>query len=178
MCACPDIREVFLAPGEYHFGGGYTRVATVLGSCVSVAAWHPALQIGGMCHFMLPQGPGNGGGAFDGRYANSAMQWLRHEMACCGTTPQGYRIHVLGGSSMFACDPSLPAARIGERNIEAARELLKHHGFPTAAADVGGASSRRVMLEVWSGRIDVARTAAFPIVTSDTPLLRTGSWKK
>ncbi|WP_416638624.1 hypothetical protein [Pseudomonas sp. OHS18] len=37
----PAITEVYLQPGGYHFGGPYTRVRTLLGSCVSIVLWHP-----------------------------------------------------------------------------------------------------------------------------------------
>jgi chemotaxis receptor (MCP) glutamine deamidase CheD len=33
------LHEVFLNPGEFHFGEGTTRISTLLGSCVSITLW-------------------------------------------------------------------------------------------------------------------------------------------
>ena len=166
MIAVSEIAEIFLGPGDYHFGGENTRIVTVLGSCISIAAWHPSMRIGGMCHYVLPDGEAGQKGAFDGRYADTAMNWLLREMHRCGTSPRGYRIHVFGGSCMFAYGGSSPAAAVGARNIEAARALLNHHGFPPAAADVGGASSRRVVFDFWSGRIEVVKSQATAVMAT------------
>jgi chemotaxis receptor (MCP) glutamine deamidase CheD len=63
---------------------------------------------------------------------------------------------------MFPCDGSFPAAAVGTRNIEAAKVLLSQHGFPRAAADVGGTSSRRVVFDFRSGRIEVIKSQPTP----------------
>ena len=49
-----NVTEVFLQPGEFHFGHARTRIKTILGSCVAITMWHPILRIGGMCHYLLP----------------------------------------------------------------------------------------------------------------------------
>ncbi len=49
-----DVETVVLRPGDFHFGGGHTRISTLLGSCVSITLWHPRRLIGGMCHYMMP----------------------------------------------------------------------------------------------------------------------------
>jgi len=40
--------EIALQAGELHFGNRNTRIRTLLGSCISITAWHPQLPIGGM----------------------------------------------------------------------------------------------------------------------------------
>ena len=45
-----NIVDVFLQPGDIHFGGADTRIRTVLGTCVAISLWHPVRQIGGMSH--------------------------------------------------------------------------------------------------------------------------------
>ena len=64
-----SVQEVFLNPGDFHFAGGHTRIRTLLGSCVSIALWHPERKLGGMCHFILPErGQPAAGQELDGRY--------------------------------------------------------------------------------------------------------------
>ena len=74
-----DIREVFLQPGGFYFGGGRTRISTLLGSCISITLWHPARRIGGMCHFMLPTRGQPAGAPLDGRYADEALALRRYD---------------------------------------------------------------------------------------------------
>lgn len=94
--------EVFLQPGEYHFGDRNTRIRTLLGSCVAVVIWHPLLQIGGMCHVLLPQRSGRRGSAtLDGRYADEALQLLLQAAAAAGTEAGEYQAKLFGGGNMF-----------------------------------------------------------------------------
>lgn len=94
--------EVFLQPGEYHFGDRNTRIRTLLGSCVSVVIWHPLLLIGGMCHFLLPQRSGrHSGSTLDGRYADEALQLLLQAASAAGTRAEEYQAKLFGGGNMF-----------------------------------------------------------------------------
>ena len=54
MNKTPNKNDVFLLPGEFHFGDQDDRIITLLGSCVAITLWHPEKRIGGMCHYMLP----------------------------------------------------------------------------------------------------------------------------
>jgi chemotaxis protein CheD len=76
LFASTDPHTVFLHPGEFYFGGGPTRIATLLGSCVSITVWHPRLLVGGMCHYMLPNRQRPPQAALCGRYGDEAMEWL------------------------------------------------------------------------------------------------------
>ena len=54
MSPDPEVREIFLNPGDYAFGDEQVRMRTLLGSCVAVTFWHPKLRVGAMCHYLLP----------------------------------------------------------------------------------------------------------------------------
>jgi chemotaxis protein CheD len=73
--------NVFLQPGDFHFGAGRTRISTLLGSCISITLWHPARLIGGMCHFMLPSRGLPAGVPLDGRYADEALAMFDRAVA-------------------------------------------------------------------------------------------------
>ena len=45
---------IYLHPAQMCFCGRPSRVETVLGSCVAVTMWNARLQIGCICHAVLP----------------------------------------------------------------------------------------------------------------------------
>ena len=148
-----DALEIFLQPGEFYFGDGVTRIRTLLGSCVAIVLWQPQLRIGGMCHFMLPsRSHRKHEKPLDGRYADDAMQMFMQELRHTHTKPGEYRTRLVGGGQMFHQPVNLGAGiDICARNMEAARELVKHHGFALHAQDLGGNGHRNVIFDLWSG---------------------------
>lgn len=152
----PNVIEIFLQPGEWYFGDCDTRIRTVLGSCVSLALWHPRRRIGGMCHYMLPS-RGLGlvpAGELDGRYADEAMALLVREMRAAGTEPAEYQLKMFGAGNMFPGLMCLQSqAHVPTRNMAAARALAARYGLKVAAEHMGGAGHRHVMLDVWSGDV-------------------------
>lgn len=97
----PRIVEVFLQPGDFYFGDRETRIRTLLGSCISIVMWHRRLQIGGMCHCLLPSSSKTDRTRLDGRYADDAIQLLLQEIKASGTRPKEYEVKLFGGGNMF-----------------------------------------------------------------------------
>lgn len=149
-----QILEIFLQPGELYFGDRNTRIRTVLGSCVSMVFWHPEQLVGGMCHYMLPSADGGRSGRpLDGRYADEAMALLLREIETVGAPHREYHVKVFGGGDMFANTPKVAASHVGQRNVEAARCLVKEHGFSCVAEHLGGTGHRNVIFDIWSGHV-------------------------
>ena len=152
------VHEVFLNPGDFYFGAGETRIVTLLGSCISITAWHPVRHIGGMCHYLLPSQGGCGSVKNpDGRYADEAIQLLLHKIAQHHTQPQEYQIKIFGGGNMFpqyrGKNTCTNYNDVGSRNIEAARLLLNEHGFPIHTEHVGEAGHRKLIFNLWNGDV-------------------------
>ena len=155
MKAALDALEIFLQPGDLYFGEGKTRIRTLLGSCVAITLWHPQRQIGGMCHYMLPQRPRpKPGDEMDGRYAEDAMQMFMRELRRSKSKPSDYQVKLFGGGSMFA-QPSHARAgmNISQKNVEFGRALMTQYGFKTHGEDLGGNGHRNVILDLWSGDV-------------------------
>lgn len=144
----------YLNPGELYFGQGHVRIATLLGSCVSITLWHPDKRHGGMCHFILDS-RGAPAERLDGRYADEAMALFLAELSQRGTRPRDYEVKLFGGGNMFASTPSASGPLdVGARNVAAAEHLLAMHGFPPAKArHVGGHGHRRLLFELWNGDV-------------------------
>jgi chemotaxis protein CheD len=96
----------FCSRGVY-FGGGRTRISTLLGSCISITLWHPARRIGGMCHFMLPTAA-SPPAPLDGRYADEALALFDRAVATAASQPADYQVKVFGGGNMLTHPGTAP----------------------------------------------------------------------
>jgi chemotaxis protein CheD len=116
-----------------------------------------------MCHYMLPGASQNPSpDSPPGLYAEGAVQWFLEAISNAGTVPGDYVAKLFGGGRMFGSNtPNAEPAGYGldicDRNIACGRELLQEKGFKVAAEDVGGAGSREVLFEIWSGDAWVCR---------------------
>lgn len=145
--------EIYLKPGEFHFGGGDTRIHTLLGSCVAITLWHPVLHVGGMCHFLLPSRDGRPSSGLDGRYADEAIQLFMQEIGKCSTLPDEYQTKLFGGGNMFPRLTGKNATEVGEHNVEAARFLLLANDLRIQSEDVGSNGHRRIILDLRDGHV-------------------------
>ena len=152
------IVDVFLKPGDIHFGGANTHIRTVLGSCVAISVWHPVRRIGGLSHCLLPSaGRTCAATEYDGRYVDEAVPWLLREMARNGTRPREYQIKLFGGGNMFNNTGAGIHADIGRKNAALASTLLDQLGLTIHVRDVGGRVSRSLIFEVATGDVWVRR---------------------
>ena len=144
----------FLLPGDWYFGMGGS-IRTLLGSCVAVTFWHPLLHLGGMCHFVLPTSGKKRGATLDGRYGDEAIEALLQSAQRATPRLLEYRIGLYGGGRMFAVAGRDDAHDIGQRNIEAARQLLARVNLPICATHCGGSGHRNICLDLDSGIVAV-----------------------
>ena len=150
-----DIEEVFLNPGDFHFGARHTRISTLLGSCVSITLWHPRRHIGGMCHYMLTTRPRGTGKTLDGRYADEAFALFLREVEAAGTHPGEYEAKLFGGGNMFTSSDG-SKLDIGRRNVDFGRQFLQSKGIALKAEHVGGDGRRKLHFNVWNGDVWLA----------------------
>lgn len=146
--------DVFLDPGDWFVGDAAFRIRTVLGSCVSIALWHPGARVGGMSHFLLPtRGATAAGQGLDGRYGDEALLLLlgQFRQACL---PAGdFVAKVFGGGNMFPEQTAAGSIPVGQRNGEAARTLLQAHGIPIVSESLFGVGHRQIIFDVASGDV-------------------------
>jgi chemotaxis protein CheD len=155
--------EVFLQPAECYFGDEHTRIRTILGSCVSVTAWHPQKRVGFMCHYMLASRPAAKDKKLDATYAEDAIATFLREADRSVTDPKDYTIKIFGGGNMFpknrSCQPA-PSGCLGDncssvscKNVIFGRDILKRHGLKISAEHVGGSGHRQIIFDIWSGDV-------------------------
>lgn len=152
----PDaVDTVVLKAGEFHFGGGRTRISTLLGSCVSITLWHPRRRIGGMCHYMLTRRHRPDGAALDGRFAGEAFELFLRHVERHGTRPAEYQAKLFGGANMFV-GGGAGQLDIGARNIDYGLDLLAAHHIPLISRHVGGSGRRKLHFDLWNGNVWLA----------------------
>lgn len=144
-------REIVLHAGDFHFGGGHTRIATLLGSCVSITFWHPQRRIGGMCHYMLAGRQRAPDALPDGHYADEAFELFLQHARANGTQLADYQAKIFGGGNMYLDRGNGMA--IGAGNINRARQLLSQHGVVLHSEHVGGSGRRKLYFDLWSGDV-------------------------
>jgi len=121
-------------------------VDTVLGSCVAVCLFDQKLNIGGINHYMLPFW--NGNGLASPKYGNIATEKLVEKMLRNGATIQNMVAKVFGGANQM--NTSL---RIGDQNIEVARQTLANYGIKIIAENVGGGVGRKLRYNTSTGQV-------------------------
>ncbi len=138
--------SVKVLPGEYFVGEEEVAVTTTLGSCVAACLHDAQAGVGGMNHFMLPDGAQDAGG----RFGAFAMELLVNEMIKRGARRERLRAKVFGGGQVMR---SLAGTQIGERNAAFVRQYLSQEGIALVASDLLGVWPRRVCLYPASGQV-------------------------
>ena len=145
---------VKVLPGEYFVFEEEILIMTTLGSCIAACIWDRERRIGGMNHFMLPEG---GGAADSGRYGSYAMELLINELIKRGATRSTMEAKVFGGGAVVSGMNSL---NVGERNTKFVTDYLQTERIPIVSRDVMDVYPRKVCFLPASGRAMVKRLAA------------------
>lgn len=145
---------VKVLPGEYFVHDEDVLIMTTLGSCIAACLWDRDRRIGGMNHFMLPEG---GSGADSGRYGSFAMELLINEMMKRGASRLSLEAKVFGGGAVIS---GMNSINVGERNTTFVLDYLKTERIPVVSKDVLDIYPRKVGFFPASGKAMVKRLAA------------------
>ncbi|MGE8591492.1 MAG: acyl-CoA dehydrogenase domain-containing protein, partial [Alcaligenes sp.] len=77
-------QAVKVLPNEYYVTNEDLMISTVLGSCVAACIHDPVTGVGGMNHFMLPEGDMQSPASATMRYGAFAMEVLINELLKAG----------------------------------------------------------------------------------------------
>jgi chemotaxis protein CheD len=150
-------QAVKVLPGEFYVDSGDTPIVTVLGSCVAVCLRDPAAQVGGMNHFLLPDGGDSGVAGTAGRYGVNAMEMLINELVKRGAQRRRLEAKVFGGGHVMKNFTSL---NVGKRNAEFTKEFLRTEEIRLLSEDLLDIYPRKVCFLPKSGRALVKKLAA------------------
>ena len=150
-------KAVKVLPGEFYVDSDDTPIVTVLGSCVAVCLRDPAAQVGGMNHFLLPDGGDSGFAGTAGRYGVHAMEMLINELVKRGAQRRRLEAKVFGGGHVMKNFTSL---NVGQRNADFTKEFLKTEDIRLLSEDLLDIYPRKVCFLPKSGRALVKKLAA------------------
>ena len=148
-----DADAAKLLPGEYYVTNRDMLIVTVLGSCVAACIRDPQNGIGGMNHFMLPDGESNPSSR-SARYGTYAMEILINHITRMGARRANLEAKVFGGGNVL---PGMTVANVGERNAEFVLRFLETAKIRVAARDLVDVYPRKVYYFPKTGRVLVKK---------------------
>lgn len=143
---------VKVLPGEYFVHDEDLLITTTLGSCIAACIWDRERRIGGMNHFMLPEGTGD-----SGRYGSYAMELLINELLKKGASRLTLEAKIFGGGAVIG---GMSSINVGERNTQFVINYLQTERIPIVSRDVMEIYPRKVCFLPASGKAMVKRLAA------------------
>lgn len=140
-------------------------LVTILGSCVATCLYDPATRIGGLNHFLLPEG--RGADQSNQKYGTNLMELLINALLKKGARRESLEAKLFGGGRMIS-----GMANIGARNAAFAEQFLRNEAIPLTGKSLGGDQARKLRFWPASGRAQqmlLARTDPPPVEIIPSP---------
>lgn len=121
-----------------------------LGSCIGVIIWDPAVKVGGVLHYMLPDSSLDKEKAVRRpfMFADTGIPQLFKEAYKLGGVKSRMVVKVVGGSQIM---DAAGIFNIGKRNYMILRKIFWKNKILVAGEDVGGTVNRTVSLNIATG---------------------------
>ena len=141
-----DEARHFLYPGQVFATRDPITISTILGSCAAICLWDRQKKVGGMNHYLLPEGDGEGPNRL--RYGNVANPELLRQVVALGSEIRNLQAKIFGGSCAFGNNP---LQSLGTRNVQLAEDFLRTAGIPLVEKEVSGKHGRRLVFQISDG---------------------------
>lgn len=116
-----------------------------LGSCVGIAVRDTVTKVGGLAHVMLPDSTAIHNNTNIYKFADTGIVELIKQMEKAGAKRSNMVAKIAGGAQMFAFQNKNDLVRVGDRNVEASKQILKDLKIPILAEDTGNSYGRTVI---------------------------------
>lgn len=124
-----------------------------LGSCIGICLYDPMTKVSGLAHIMLPSSKTIKNNSNIAKFADTGIDDLLKKMERLGANKRRLIGKIAGGAQMFAFSSGSDTMRIGERNAEAVREILRTYRIPIKADETGGNYGRTIEFYADSGKL-------------------------
>src|SRR5450830_45220 len=152
-----DCNAAKISPGEYYYTDQDMVIVTVLGSCVSACIRDRISGIGGMNHFMLPDGASSDRDSpvsESMRYGTYAMEVLINQLLKGGARRENLEAKVFGGGNVLRGFTSI---NVGERNANFVLRFLQAEQIKITGEDLNDIYPRKVYFFPKTGRVLVKK---------------------
>jgi chemotaxis protein CheD len=148
---------ITIHPGEYYSCFDDVYIATVLGSCISIALFDPKIKLGGLNHFMLPTSKREFLSPEDeGRFGNYAVELLLNDLFSKGAKKKNLIAKIFGGGNVLDTATSSPNMT-GINNINFAVTFLETERIPIVVNDTGGIFPRKIYFHPQTAKVYLKR---------------------
>ncbi len=146
----PELIRVGMA--DYKVGKAPATVISYgLGSCIGISLYDPQQKVGGLLHIMLPDSTQARGSDNPAKFADTGLPLMLKDVLALGASKARLVAKIAGGAQMFAFANATDVMRVGARNAEAAKKMLKDLGIKLIAEDTGGTYGRTVSINLDNG---------------------------
>ena len=142
---------VKVLPGEFFVYNRDIVIQTVLGSCVAACIADRGAGVGGMNHFMLPDGDDS-----SARYGVFAMEVLINDILKAGGRRGSLEAKVFGGAAVIQ---GMTQLNVGKQNVAFVERFLNDERIPIVSKDVLDIYPRKVCFLPKTGRAMVKKLA-------------------
>ncbi len=152
-----DCNAAKIGPGEYYYTDKNMVIVTVLGSCVSACIRDSISGIGGMNHFMLPDGASSDKDnpvSESMRYGTYAMEVLINQLLRNGAKRENLEAKIFGGGNVLK---SFTTNMVGTRNSEFVKKFLKDERIRVTGEDLLDIYPRKVYFFPKTGKVLVKK---------------------
>ncbi len=133
---------------------GESIITYSLGSCIGLVIYDPAVKVGGILHYMLPESSidKDKAAARPYMFADSGIPRLFKTAYQLGAVKHRMKIYVAGGSEIL---DQKGFFNIGKRNYMALKKMFFKNNVMINRQDIGGNVNRTVRIEIATGEIYV-----------------------
>ena len=132
-----------------------TLISYGLGSCIGISLYDPQRKIGGLLHIMLPDSTQARTSDNPAKFADTGIPLMINDVIALGASRSRLVAKIAGGAQMFAFSNATDIMRVGTRNAETCKQILKRNGIRVIAEDTGGNYGRTVSIDLSNGSYKV-----------------------
>ena len=128
-----------------------TLISYGLGSCIGVSLYDPQRKIGGLLHIMLPDSTQARTSDNPAKFADTGIPLMINDVIALGASRSRLVAKIAGGAQMFAFANATDIMKVGNRNAESCKQILRRNGIRVIAEDTGGNYGRTVQIDLATG---------------------------
>ena len=132
-----------------------TIISYGLGSCIGVSMYDPQAKVGGLLHIMLPDSKQAKRSENPAKFADTGVPLMLDDVLKLGAVRSRIVAKMAGGAQMFAFANATDIMRVGARNAEAVKRMLRELNIRLIAEDTGANYGRTVQINLENGAYTV-----------------------